>query len=285
MKAVLLVLPVVIAVMSGCIGAGQNGSGMVITEFEPSFSSVYSGEPVDFVLRVQNRGTVDAIDVTPRIIGLETWSKEGNTCEEWGRISAAEPSIGSPGESENCRWTFVAPDVPKGLVTEISPTVRLYYGYRTSIVKSIFLASSKELKMMMERGEAPPAQTTSQTLGPLQVEVKTEAPIRFWQGYVTFPIAITVNNVGGGVVCPNVGDCEFGNNLNHLKLDIELGSDVSIDECDDEIELWQGKTNTLVCQATFSGLSDVGMVQRTLTINMDYGYFVDKSTKVTLASR
>jgi hypothetical protein len=285
MKALLLVLPVLIAAMSGCITPELGGSGMVITAFEPSFSNVYSGEPVDFVIRVQNRGTVDAIDVTPMIIGLETWSMDGATCDGWDRISSAEPSIGSPGESENCRWTFVAPDVPKGLTTDISPTVRLFYGYRTSIVKSVFLASSKELKLMMERGEAPPTQTMSQTMGPLQVDIKTEAPVRFWQGYVKFPIAITINNVGGGVVCPSVGDCENGNNLNHLKLDMEFGSDVDISDCENEIELWQGKTNTLVCHATFGGLSDVGLAQRSLSVSMDYGYYIDESTKVSITSR
>ncbi len=91
--------------------------------------------------------------------------------------------------------------------------------------------------------------------------------------------------IGGGVVCPSANDCESGRNQNKLSLEVETGSDITISECDFEIELWQGKTNTLVCEATFSGLSDVGMLTRIMTINADYGYYVDKYTTVTITSR
>jgi len=258
---------------------------MTILIFEPSFPTVYSGESVDFMLNIQNQGTVDATDVKSRVIGLDTWDNEGGTCEEWERISPAVPDIGAPGETKNCRWTYAAPDVPQGLSTKYSPTIRLYYGYRTSFVKSVFFASSKELRTMMDRGQALPTQTTSQTTGPIQIDIKTEAPVRFWESSVEFPLAITVSNVGGGVVCPSQSDCESGQNTNMLSLDIESGNDISITDCETDIELWQGKTNTLVCQATFSGLSDVDTAQRTISIDADYGYYTDKTTQVTVASR
>ena len=67
--------------------------------------------------------------------------------------------------------------------------------------------------------------------------------------------------------------------------DIEPGNDITIDDCDSDITLWQGKTNTLVCQATFNGLSDVGMTTRLITIEAEYGYYIDKSTALTITSR
>lgn len=285
MKALLLVLPLLLAAVSGCIIPGATGGkGVEIQTFEPSFPSVYSGEPVEFRMKIQNQGTVDAMDVTPRIIGLETWDTESTTCDSWDRIPAAVPEIGAPGGTANCRWVFKAPEVPKGLSTEHSPMVRLYYGYRTSVVKSVLLASSKELRLMNDRGDTIPVQTASQTAGPLQIDVRTEAPVRFWESYVTFPVSITVNNVGGGVVCRSVGSCDSEDDLNSLSLEIVTGSDISI-KCDTDIELWQGKTNTLVCQATFTGLSDTGILQRTISINTNYGYYTDKTAQVKITSR
>jgi hypothetical protein len=285
MKALLIFLPILLVILSGCV-TPISGNGVEILTFEPSFPTVYSGESVDFRIKIQNHGTVDAIDVTPRIIGLETWDAEGGTCDDWDRIPAAVPEIGAPGGSANCRWTFTAPEVPTGLSTEHSPIARLYYGYRTSVVKSVLLASSKELRLMNDRGDTIPVQTASQTSGPLQIDVKTEAPVRFWESHVTFPISITVNNVGGGVVCRSVNRCESDDELNMLSLEIEAGNDISIsDDCETDIELWQGKTNTLVCQATFTGLSDIGIVQRTLSINTNYGYYTDKTASVTITSR
>jgi hypothetical protein len=288
MKAPSIAFPLLILAViavSGCVSPAASGNGMAILTFEPSFDTVFSGEPVDFRLRVQNTGTVEATDVTPKIIGLETWILDTDQCDGWDSISAAEPDINAPGETANCRWTYIAPDVPRGLSTKQSVTTRLYYGYRTSVVKSITLASTKELLLMKDRGQSAPVQTTSQTTSPLQIDIKTEAPVRVWEGSVTFPIAITVNNVGGGVACSSAYECKSNNNINKLFLDIKPGSDISIAECAPEIELWQGKTNTLVCQATFSGLRDSGLIQKTLTINTEYGYYIDKDTEITITSR
>jgi len=292
MKALLIVLLPVLIAVSGCIIpglpslGGSAGSGLAILAFEPAFPRVYSDEPVEFRLRVQNTGSVDARDVTPKIIGLETWDREADTCNRWDKISAAVPSIGAPGETANCKWTFVAPDVPRGLSTTYSPTVRLYYSYSTSVVKSIFLASSKELRLMKDRGDAPPAQTTSQTSGPVQINVKTDTPVRVWGDSVTFPITITINNAGGGVICPSVSDCESNQNLNKLRIEVRSDSDIVISDCDTgDVELWQGKTNTLICQATFSGLRDIGLTQSLITVKANYGYYTDRTTQVTVTKR
>ena len=287
MRTLLLALLPLLAATSGCIfpGGGAAGNGIVILTFEPGFPGVYSGEPVDFRLKIQNQGTVDAINVNPKIIGLETWYRESETCGEWQRVSAAIPEIGAPGESVNCRWTYSAPEVPAGLSTSYSPMVRVYYGYRTSVVKSIMLASSRELMQMRDRGQAVPVQSASQTAGPIQIDIKTEAPVRFWEGSVSFPITITVENIGGGVVCPSESDCEAGQNINGMRLEIVTGNDIDISDCDTNIELWQGKTNTLVCQATFSGMNTMGSAQRTITINTNYGYYIDKTSEVTVSKR
>jgi len=286
MKALLLVLPLLIMAVSGCVFPGQTpGNGVVIVTFEPSFTTVYSGEPVDFRLKIQNQGTADAVDVTPTIIGLETWDTKSSTCDGWETIPAAVPEIGATGGSANCRWTYAAPEIPKGLSTEIYTTARVHYEYRTSVVKSIIFASSKELRLMKDRGEAIPAQTSSQTSGPLKIDIKTEAPVRFWESSVTFPISITVENTGDGVVCRSVGNCDPDDGLNTLSLVMEPGNDITISDCETDIVLWQGKTNTLVCQATFSGLRDMGTAQRTLSINTNYGYYTDKTAKVTVKSR
>jgi hypothetical protein len=287
LSAAMLILAV--AAASGCVmpwEIGGSGSGVSIISFEPGFPSAYSGEPIDFRLKVQNTGSVDAVEVKPRITGLGTWRDSGGTCEEWERLSAPIPEIGAPGETASCYWTYEAPELPQGLSAAYSPMVRLYYGYRTSAVESVFLASSNELRSMIDRGIPVPGQKTSQTSGPIKIDIKPDAPIRFWEGSVTFPIAITITNVGGGVVCPSVGDCESGSSLNKLRLEIDSGSSISVSDCDlDEVTLWQGRSNTMVCKATFSGLGSTGSGQKQIRIDANYGYYIDGETSVKVNKR
>ncbi len=281
----LFALPLAIILVAGCIQVPATGGGLIINTFEPDFLQVYSGEPVNFRLLVKNTGSVDATDVRPVITGVDNWRSAGGTCDEWNRISASVPYLGIEGGSKNCVWTLDAPEVPEGLSTTHNPTVRLYYTYRTNVVKTIFIASRRELKRIEDSGRALPAETKSSTSGPITLDIKSIGPIRFWESSVIFPLEITVNNVGGGVVCPTVNDCEDGQNWNSLKMEIEEEG-ITISECRlDEVTLWRGKSNTFVCKVTVGGLSDITSVMKTISIEASYGYFVDKTTSVTVSWR
>lgn len=285
MKFLLFALPVAIILVAGCIQVPVTGEGLIIEVFEPDFLQVYSGEPVNFRLLVKNMGSVDATDVKPIITGVDNWRSAGGTCDEWRSISASVPYLGIEGGSQNCVWTLEAPEVPEGLSTTHNPIVRLYYAYRTSVVKTVFIASRRELKVIEDSGKALPAETKSSTSGPITMDIKSIGPIRFWESSVAFPLEITVNNMGGGVVCPTVSDCENGQRWNSMKLDIE-GEEIIISECKlDEVSLWRGKSNTFVCDVTVSGLSDVSSIMKTISIEATYGYFIDKTTSVTVSWR
>lgn len=287
MRAVALLALCVLAA-SGCTMPASGSGGVVISYFEPSFQTVYSGEPIDFRLMVENKGTVDADEVSAKIIGLDTWqgSSEGGNCDtSLSSLAGAVPSIGAPGGSANCKWTYVAPEVPKGLSSGYSPTARVYYSYNTHLIKSLFFAPSREIRMMMDRGESIPSQTASQTQGPISIEIKGNTPMRFWEDSVEFPIAITITNTGGGVVCKSKDECDSDDGLSKLTVNVDGGNDIAM-ECGDEvIELWQGKTNTMICRATFSGLSDAGPSTRLIRVTASYGYYVDKQAQVTVQKR
>ncbi len=289
MKMVMGLSLFLVLLVAGCIldPVSGYGGGVVIETFDTPFSEVYSGEPVGFRLKVRNTGTRDASSIMPVITGLDDWVMKSDTCMMgWDTLGAADPSIGSAGGTENCEWTYFAPEVPKGLTSTYSPAVRLYYGYSSSMVKNIMFASSEELRLMKDSGQTIPVQTASQTSGPVQIDIETQNPIRFWGGMVTFPLKITIKNSGGGVVCPSVSDCEAGQNLNKISLDLSSSGDISFSDCEvSSIDLWQGKENILVCQATFSGLSDQETAQRTILINADYGYYVDSETTVRVTKR
>lgn len=286
MKLLLLtLLPFVIILISGCIQVPATGGGLVINTFEPDFQQVYSGEPVNFRLLIKNTGSVDATEVNPIITGVDNWRITGGTCDEWSKISAAVPYLGIEGGSKNCVWTLEAPEVPTGLSTTHNPMVRLYYTYRTNVVKTVFIASSRELKRIEDSGGALPAETASSTTGPITMDIKSIGPIRFWESSVTFPLEITVTNTGGGVVCPTARDCENGQNWNKLKLDIN-GNGIAISECElDEVSLWRGESNTFVCKITVGGLSDISSIMKTISTEASYGYFIDKTTSVTVSWR
>ena len=116
------------------------------------------------------------------------------------------------------------------------------------------------------------------------MNIQTKGPIRVFNGQVTFPIEITLSNAGGGVACPDVNNCMAGTdwNLVNVKVEVPSGSGLTLQECDRRtVLLWRGQSNSIVCQASVSGAGS-GVVQQVVQATATYGYFVDKSTTVSV---
>jgi len=296
----LLALLILVLSVAGCTVPGTStvtGNGVVIEAFEPDFPQAFAKESIQFQIRVKNTGSVDAEKVQAKLLGLEDWAKKTSTCQDTLdstngiKLLAPVPEQGVSGESESCIWTYTAPETPQGLSVTYNPHVRLYYEYKSNTVKSITFASQQELRNIESSGKALPAETVSSTNSPVSITIVTKGPIRFWTeggtGSVTFPLEIKIDNVGGGVVCSSVDDCKNGRNWNKLKLTIKKSKGLESEDCKDyfngkEIELWRGQSNTIVCRVTVSELSTVGAVQRLVEAEANYGYFIDRSTSVTV---
>lgn len=216
LSSVLLVLSVILAIsISGCTifdGQMTPGNGVVVENFEPDFPRVYADESFKLQMKIRNTGSVDALNVYPKLynIGSSTGeisdleiSCEGS-CDADTRLLAPDPERGTTGESKTCMWDCYAPvNIPKGLTATFNPSVRLYYIYATHTIKSITLVSQNELRSLQTQGKALPSDTVSTTSGPLSLDVVVKGPIRYWEGEntVTFPVNINIQNSAGGTSC------------------------------------------------------------------------------------
>jgi hypothetical protein len=276
MKQQLLITIIPIIILSGCIGTTSN-KGVVIESFGTDFKEAYSGEDVEFHLKLINQGESPAYLTEVALMGLaegsERWTYISNTC-----TGLAGKAL-QPGTSFNCVWKLSAPELPKGLTMQYNPFARVSYTYTTSTIKSITFGSISELRRVEKIGNLP--STTATTGGPISIEIQARDPVRISGWAVTFPIKINVNNVGDGMVCR--GTCE-GGNTNSLVL--EIITDMTIEDCAnyEEINLYKGKSNSITCAIRYSAREE-GPLQKIIEVRSNYGYSVEKETSITVSRR
>lgn len=314
---VLSILAVLAA--SGCIiPTTASGNGVVIDEFSSGgLSELYPGEDVTFFLKVSNQGSVTATDVFAELLGLdEDWAKSsGSLTQNDGLIvggevlpqesrcqytqsaadhytlQAPDPVYGTAGETATCTWKYRAPSVPEGMKPEYKLTARVFYDYHTDLVKSFTILPTSELQKHNQQGLTIPSSTVSLTSSPVTITAQARDPIRFWDnGGVSFPLAITISNSGGGMACAK-DKCKKSEgadwNKVSLKINPSQGLDLS-DECAQfnggaDVEVWPNRDNSVICNIEVSGTSDItSLEERTIRITATYSYFTDAGTTITV---
>lgn len=303
---------------SGCtVPSGSTGQGVVIEEFSTGgLTDLYPGEAVTFFLKFRNQGTVTASGVFAELLGLdEDWAAsssgiDGNrivggeilpretrcqyTSSDHSTLQPPDPVYGTQGETSICTWMYRTPDIPQGMNPTYKLTARLFYDYHTSLVKSFTILPTSELQKYNQQGRSIPSGTVSSTNSPITITTEARDPIRFWDnGGVSFPLAITVSNTGGGMVCTK-GRCRKassgGHEWNTLKLKIESmgdGLDLS-QECSHfrsgaDIGVWPNRDNTIVCNIEVSDVSGItSFDERLLEITAEYSYFTDSGISITV---
>ena len=323
--AVLSILFVI--AVSGCISPQAQSGGVTIEAFTTDLqvSEIYSGEPVAFQLKFRNTGSVRAENVFAELFGLdESWccelvgisnegpwtsSKEKLPNEEGCRYSGQglsllppDPQAGTSGETSTCTWSYRTPSIPKNLPSvPFTPTVRLYYTYKTIVSELITFGSHQDLRAVQNTGGTLPVSTTSSTASPISLSLQTKSPIRFWTsgdgtGEVTFSVVIDINNAGGGMACASDSglfkSCKLPvggeGSKNKIILKITPGSGLQLQgECSDFvggkiITLWKGESNSISCDVKATGLEQTGSVQRTITVEASYEYAIDSSITIRI---
>ncbi len=314
LPCLVLALTAVIA-MSGCVNTGlQTGSGITIQEFTPGLSEIYPGEGMTFFLKFKNIGSVEATDVFAELLGLdEDWAASSSSDSIGGNMVVSnevlpreaqcqytstgshfnlkppDMTYGTEGESATCTWKYRAPPIPEGFRPTYDITARVFYTYRTDLVKSFTMLSTEELMRYNQQGRAIPSSTVSSTRSPVTITTKARDPVRFWGDSVTFPLAITFSNTGGGMTCLK-GMCRKATSgdsgWNKLEYSIkEVSKGITIDCFDhaEEIDVWPNRDNTIICGVTVSDLSSiVDHEERIIGISAEYSYFTDAGASITI---
>jgi len=321
-----LAFPVLaILLISGCTtGTTTTGKGVTVKEFSTDFSQVYSGEAVTFRVLLKNEGTVEAKSVHAELLGLdEDWcsptqgcgTSAGNRLEKWPNepeckyggsgfnMIPPDPTTGTEGASHVCTWTYAAPELDKGFTISYTAISRVFYSYKSIESKLINFGSSAEIRKLQDSGDKLPTEVVATSNSPLQVTIETSGPIRFWEGKVSFPLTITVKNLGQGAPCSKTGMTTYENmkdackatvsgedSKNRVVLKATLDSKMKFMDSECQalasgllISLYKGE-NALSCDVEASDLTDEP-TQRAITVEAYYEYFTDTETKVTVIGR
>lgn len=286
------------------------GAGVLIESFEPEFPEVYSGEDVRFTLKVRNSGSVKADGGFAELLGLDqTWLPGTNAQGEYQNeelfpnegeckysvrgitLLPADQATGIQGSDYICTWSYTAPVVPAGLYTDANPRVRFFYNYKSYAIKTLTLVPKDELRNLQQQGKSLPAEATSKSKSPIDMDITVSSPLRaagVSNEKIQFPVVIDVKNVGDGTVCTNAYSCKAsapgGPEWNRLKIIVQLPEGVSFKTCDSEMDVYlnRGSTQTYTC--LLEADQPDAIVQKTIRIDAEYGYFVDKTTTVKVLS-
>ncbi len=300
---------------SGCVMPGVPfdsqtpvGSGIVIESFrtDPELSEVYSNEEVTFVLKFRNTGSVKAENGYAELLGLDQLWKGRDDARKNPRnqevfpyerecqydqrgivLLPPDPSAGIEGSDKICTWGYVAPDVPPGLYADYRPRARVFYDYKSFLIKTVTIVPKDELRVIQNQGKSLPVETTSESDSPVSLDIETRSPIRTYGQTLTFPMVIKIDNIGGGTVCENSDSCrkytEGGSMWNQFRLYIELPEGMNFEEgsCEEteEILLIMGKSQTISCKIQVHEIPE-RLTQKNIRLTAEYGYFIDKTIQI-----
>ncbi len=294
LKILLLILPVAAVVFtSGCTSGGGGtvsfGPGVQIVTWEPDLKTqaYNSGDTVKLLLKVQNQGEFDAENVKAKLFGinLDEWGNGWSAEDDLGTLQAANEEYNTPGESKTKQWLLKAPDLEKGIEINYHPKVRVYYDYKTLATKTITVVDKTELRRIIQQGRTlPSAGPTTNTYGPLTVEITTGNFVKTGDNNHYLPINIKIRNTGSGSVS-NEDTYSYGDEYDYpITVKVTLPSTLNIVEGEDcsssgqTVEMWQGQEADITCKVS---VSDVDISQdETIRVEADYRYQIDATTEV-----
>jgi hypothetical protein len=292
-KLLLLLVPILGTVLiSGCTNTtGPTfGNGVTILNWEPSLSSVESGDNLQLRLRVQNQGELTANSVTAAITGIDP--------NDW-RISSPTQSVNlappdrvqaTQGETREFLFDAVAPGIPKGTTQPFTPQARVFYVYRTTASKLVTVVNDQELQRLQDQGKTLSSKDTVTSAGPLKVTINTGKFIKVkeagWGFSRTFPITIDIQNVGGGVVSTQ-GMSMSANPDYKVVFSINQPGGLTItcnpssNYISNSVTMWKGQSASVTCNVQITN-TPLSSVDKNIIVTLDYSYYIDASTTVTV---
>ncbi|MBN2101845.1 MAG: hypothetical protein JW716_03165 [Candidatus Aenigmarchaeota archaeon] len=296
-------LLVLIILISGCsyipdlgnFGGNTGGSdskmGLIIDTFEPVIMQKYSAEPVAFRVKIKNTGSETAFDVEARLTNIDEFQIYNQPTKRFQKIPPQTTTATGESPEVTWSWDLDAPVVPKGTKVTFKPRMQIIYTYKTDTVRSITVMPEIELREYVDSGKPFPSDVVSKSTGPVSLDIDIKGPIAHYQSKITFPISLTVQNIGGGTVCRE--ECtDLDRDYNRVDLFLET-YDVRLKDCElNNIRLTDDRA-TVVCNAEiddsiFFGLIQMGTKQVTkknIRFNIVYTYITDKVTTIEVVGK
>ena len=310
MKKLVLTSLLLAVLLAGCIGQGGKqviaGNGVIIKSFSPDFEEVRSGEAITLSAMVENVGEADATDVAIELFGLNLGGREwnlisGDNPQKLSVLRKADPSLNLPGESYEFSWNLRTPQNLK-VDNTYTADMRVYYKYSTSSVSTLRFLTYDYLKSLpseqFESVKGTSGVKQSQVSGaPITVSMTVgKRPLIVYEDGDTFSLQIIVSNVGSGnafnssAQYPGYPDGSTLSSDDLYYVDVNIDTDLNVD-CSPvlgspksgSLRLTRGKSKTMFCTITIPSKAEIGNVRDySVSVDLNYGYFVDSSTSVNV---
>ncbi len=281
MKIVLAaMLMVAVLSVSGCIlpgnlfptGAANSGMGVVITEFTPELASVYSGEVVQFMIKIKNMGTFEASGTVSNDLGNQEWICSSQEAESFSNLIAPSEERGTQGEEFTVTWKCTAPSIEDGMRVNYNARAEVEYGYTSLVSKSVTLLPTRELIALRDSGQSLPSELISRSNSPVSIDIQIEGPIRMRDDgmqRVEFPVNVIIENTGGGIVKDS-----------KVKLVVEGKGGLTPDsDCSqNDLMLWKGQSQTITCRMNANNVD--ALTQSRIVGQIDYTYITSATATV-----
>ncbi|MBU5537435.1 MAG: hypothetical protein QW818_01320 [Candidatus Aenigmatarchaeota archaeon] len=294
-KELMLFSVVSIVFLAGCARAPETpaGAGVIITSFAPDVQSIDPGSTVTFTVNLKNVGGMKSSTGKAILFGLSNEWMLPNNGDVKGvpALAPADPSTGLSGEDVSIDFTATFPSsAAKKTDVSYDASVRVVYGYSTiadtllRFVKADFLRTAPNTPKGI--------QSFSVTAGPLLVTASARTstiPGTSTTGRVQFEI----QNIGPGRVVKDIPPEKviISEDLDVIKTITITGvgrngncAGISADESGTvtltDQRLVGGKSKVISCDVAvgdFTNFKDVA-----LNVKIDYAYFVDSTTRVTV---
>lgn len=300
-KALVLISVAAVLFSSGCLegifGSGQaitTGYGVIVETYEPDFSNIETGDNFDLYFEVQNTGGSDALGTKAH---LYDWYQSMSALDI-GTLSAPDELAGLPGDVYDGFWKLTAPaDLPEGVVFTYTPKTRLMYKYKTTASTIIPALKKDEYKRLKERNLLDiPAVITDVSKGPLGVSIAAKSPVIIDEADDTLDFRVNIDLLGSGTVynhSSGTSNIEVStDDMDKVYMTIKKADGIEgawmesgINQCPayetgEYIEMRRGKIAVYSCELNVSDFTATKNIP--ITIEIDYNYFEDFSTSVTV---
>ena len=299
-KALIILTFVAIILVSGCIGQEPKidiNNGLQFNEFSADFISMYDDESNNIYLEVQNVGGTTATDVKAKLYGISSWTVDPSSTKELAPLDPPLIETNTHGEFAMYQWTIEPPKLPQGLSTTFRVSGRVRYDYSTSASSLIKVISETQSNMLRRRGELEeiPVATTN-SYGPIKVSLDVFSPITVDENGTEKSILIYVRNVGSGLPFDKNKDWPGTEDLGKVNLKITSETpEAEIKDCsgmdgtpdNGVVTLRRGyETAKIACSLVLDESLVSGVPEETVTITMeaDYGYYIDRSVDIKVMS-
>lgn len=308
----LLIIPFVF--LAGCTMIGQDAcsqnptscqgvpAGVIIKEFSPDFSEIMSGESVTFNIFMENIGGSEATGIKALLFGLnpDEWKATEPWEQDLDSLMAADPERNLAGGTYGFSWEVQSPENLR-VTNPYTANIRVHYKYFTySKATFHFITNDYLYSLPTDQRDAE-----SKSAGLSKISTTPSAPITItitagsralivYKDEEAFTFQITIKNAGGGNPF-NVDASSYPpvlkDDLYKVKVKIstvewpQISCSSLTGVTEGTITLTRGEQKTLSCIATVNKnkiATAGGKVDYTMDIDLNYGYFIDRSTSITV---